>query len=115
MKEEAVAKELEEETPFTGKLANFRFRQDSSPGTPGDIHCSDFYFDCSVGGSMTINEESSDVAWITEERLGHYDMVLLTGEALTRYWATTKQSIPSSNMKVLTGHCSTREMAWDAR
>ena len=86
--EEEVAKELREEADFTCRSSNFLFYQDNPPEKPGDMHCINFYFECIVSGSMMLNEESSDSAWITQAEFDRYDMVIPNGEGLTRYWAT---------------------------
>jgi 8-oxo-dGTP diphosphatase len=86
--EEAIAKELREETALTCRSSNFLFYQDNPPEKSGDMHCINLYFECTVSGSMMLNEESSDFAWITQAELDQYDMVFLNGEGLTRYWAT---------------------------
>ena len=86
--EEAAARELEEETALCCKSSNFLFYQDSPPKKPGDMHCINFYLECLVTGSLAINDESSDAAWITQADLDQYDIVFLNGEGLIRYWET---------------------------
>jgi 8-oxo-dGTP pyrophosphatase MutT (NUDIX family) len=85
--EQAVSKELQEETALECERARFLFYQDSLPPEPGSMHCINLYFECSVAGDLTMNPESSDWAWIGPDQLGEYDIVFRNDEALTQYWA----------------------------
>jgi len=86
--EQAVAKELQEETALECENARFLFYQDSLPPEPGSMHCINLYFECSVAGDLTMNPESSDWAWIGPHQLNEYDIVFRNDEALARYWAS---------------------------
>ena len=85
--EQAVSKELQEETALECENARFLFFQDSLPPEPGSMHCINFYFECSVSGPLTLNPESSEWAWIGPEELEKYDIVFRNDEALAYYWA----------------------------
>jgi 8-oxo-dGTP pyrophosphatase MutT (NUDIX family) len=85
--EQAVSKELREETALDCESARFLFFQDSLPPEPGSMHCINLYFECSVSGDLTMNRESSEWAWVGPDELGKYDIVFRNDEALTRYWA----------------------------
>jgi mutator protein MutT len=84
--EQAVSKELQEETALECESARFLFYQDSLPPEPGSMHCINFYFECSVSGDLTMNPESSDWAWIGPADIGQYDITFRNDEALLNYW-----------------------------
>ena len=84
--EQALEKELSEETSLTCTEAEYLFYQDSLPSKPGDMHCINFYFRCSVTGEVALNDESCDFAWVGEEEIGDYDIVFRNDLALLRYW-----------------------------
>lgn len=84
--EQAVFKELREETALECESARFLFFQDSLPPEPGSMHCINLYFECAVSGDPTMNPESSEWAWIGPDQLDEYDIVFRNDEALTRYW-----------------------------
>lgn len=88
--EQAVAKELREETALTCTASRFLFYQDSLPPEADTMHCINLYFECDVAGDLVLNEESSDYAWITSASLSRYDMVFRNDDALLQYWKAEK-------------------------
>jgi mutator protein MutT len=86
--EQAVAKELREETSLECKSAQFLFYQDSLPSEPGRMHCINLYFQCSVSGELLMNPESSEWAWIGPEDLDKYEIAFRNDEGLQLYWRT---------------------------
>lgn len=84
--EQAVAKELREETTLTCESARFLFYQDSLPPEPGGMHCINLYFECRVRGELVLNPESSASAWIGPDDLGGYEIAFRNDEGLRRYW-----------------------------
>jgi 8-oxo-dGTP diphosphatase len=72
---QAAAKELFEETSLTCKSIDFLFYQDSLPSQPGEMHCINLYFKCDMEGVISLNEESSEYAWIGPEDLEGYRLV----------------------------------------
>ena len=84
--EQAVSRELCEETDLRCSQARFLFHQDSLPPKPGLMHCINLYFECSVSGHVKINPESSAWAWIRPDELDRYEIVFRNDEALRRYW-----------------------------
>ena len=89
--EEAVRRELREETELTPTSIRFLFYQDSLPLAPGKMHCINLYFECDVSGNIALNDESSEYAWIGPSDLGSYDVAFRNDEALARYWQTETQ------------------------
>jgi len=86
--EQTVAKELREETSLESQSARFCFYQDSLPYNPGEMHVINLYFECDVSGEISLNQESSEVAWIGPEDLEYYDITFRNEEGLRRYWPT---------------------------
>ena len=84
--EQAVAKELREETSLECSKARFLFYQDSLPPEPGGMHCVNLYFECAVSGDLTMNPESSEWAWVGRDDLARYDIAFRNDEGLRRYW-----------------------------
>ncbi len=84
--EETVVKELNEETALTCTSARFLFYQDSLPVVKGKMHCLNLYFECTVRGDITLNEESSEYAVIGPDDLNKYDIAFRNDEGLRRYW-----------------------------
>ena len=84
--EQAVAKELNEETTLACEGARFLFYQDSLPPEPGGMHCINLYFECRVAGEVVLNSESSAAAWIGPGDLEGYRITFRNDEGLRRYW-----------------------------
>jgi len=89
--EEAVRRELREETELTPTSIRFLFYQDSLPLRTGGMHCINLYFECDVSGNIALNDESSEYAWIGPSDLESYDVAFRNDEALARYWQTETQ------------------------
>ncbi len=85
--EQAVRKELREETALECEGVRFLFYQDSLPPVPGTMHCINLYFECSVSGDIEMNPESSDWAWIGPADLDQYHIAFRNDEGLQRYWS----------------------------
>jgi 8-oxo-dGTP diphosphatase len=84
--ERTIAKELLEETSLSCIFSKFLFYQDSLPQIPGKMHCIHLYFECTVAGTIVLNEESSEFAWIGQSDLKNYDIAFRNDLALLRYW-----------------------------
>jgi 8-oxo-dGTP pyrophosphatase MutT (NUDIX family) len=85
--EETLIQELQEETSLECEHLKFLFWQDSLP-TEGvtTMHCINFYFECRVSGTIVLNEESSEFAWVRPEDLPKYEVVFRNDIAMLRYW-----------------------------
>lgn len=83
---QAAAKELFEETSLKCTSVDFLFYQDSLPPRPGQMHCINLYLKCNVEGALSLNEESSEYAWIAPEDLERYPLVFRNDMGLKRYW-----------------------------
>jgi ADP-ribose pyrophosphatase YjhB (NUDIX family) len=84
--EESIVKEVREETSLACVGSKFLFYQDSLPLQPGGMHCINLYFECRVEGTVLLNEESSDHAWILKGDLPRYSLTFRNDEGLLRYW-----------------------------
>jgi 8-oxo-dGTP diphosphatase len=84
--EQAITKELKEETSLVCMSSHFLFYQDSLPKIEGDMHCINLYFECTVSGDIRLNEESGEYAWIGQEDINKYDIAFRNDEGLMRYW-----------------------------
>lgn len=84
--EEAVIREIQEETQLKCLRAEFLFYQDSPPLSPGGMHCINFVFQCSVEGDVVLNNESIDYAWIVPNQLDNYSIAFRNDEILRRFW-----------------------------
>ncbi len=84
--EEAVIQEVLEETSLRCISVRFLFYQDSLPLETGGMHCINFYFECRTEGTVRLNPESVDYAWIGRDELSRYAIGFRNGEGLLRYW-----------------------------
>lgn len=84
--EEAVHRELREETALECGEVRFLFVQDNLPSAPGRMHCINLYFECVAHGALRLNAESSEAAWVGPGELDAYDIAFRNDEALRRYW-----------------------------
>ena len=89
--EEAVRRELREETELTPTSIRFLFYQDSLLLAPGKMHCINLYFECDVSGNIALNEESSEYAWIGPSDLETYDIAFRNEAGLCTYWQMKTQ------------------------
>ncbi|HPI74734.1 MAG TPA: NUDIX hydrolase [bacterium] len=81
--EEAVVREVLEETALTCLDSDYLFFNESLPGRENDLHYITFYFCCRTAGEVAVNQESEEYAWVRPEELtgytippGHYEAIL---------------------------------------
>lgn len=84
--EATVSKELSEETTLQCTEKRFLFYQDSLPSAASDMHVINLYFECEAEGRTQLNEESSELSWISQDDMAAYEFVFRNGEGLERYW-----------------------------
>jgi 8-oxo-dGTP diphosphatase len=90
--EESAVRELQEETSLVCNSLRFLFYQDSLPPEPGGMHCINLYFECAVSGTVVLNNESSEVAWISHEDIDEYEIAFRNDVALLNYWKGKENS-----------------------
>ncbi len=84
--EESAVRELQEETSLVCNSLRFLFYQDSLPPEPGGMHCINLYFECAASGTLVLNNESSEFAWISREDIDEYEIAFRNDVALLNYW-----------------------------
>ncbi len=70
--EEAVDREVLEETALTCLNKDYLFFCESLPGQENDLHYITFYFRCRTAGYVAVNQESEEYAWVRPEELTGY-------------------------------------------
>jgi ADP-ribose pyrophosphatase YjhB (NUDIX family) len=73
--DEAIRKEMKEETGLDVCSSRLLFLQDSLPTEPGGTHYLNLYFECEWAGVVILNHESSHFAWISTDEISHYEIV----------------------------------------
>ena len=82
--EKAAARETKEETGIRLSGLEFLFYQSNLPMAPGLMHCLNFYFRASGRGTVRINEESAEFAWVKPKEAARYQLVFGGDKALKR-------------------------------
>ena len=60
--EEAIVREIQEETSLICSSSEFLFYKDGLPQNPGENHYLTLYFYCKATGTIELNKESSEFA-----------------------------------------------------
>ncbi len=84
--EQTVIKELAEETALTATSSRFLFYQDSLPVKEGKMHCINLYFECRTTGTIALNGESSEFAWVGPADLNSCALAFRHDDGLRTYW-----------------------------
>jgi mutator protein MutT len=84
--EEALRRELAEETGLDVLRSRFLFFQDSLPLESGGMHCINFVYECDCSGEPRLNDESTEFLWAGRQVLEGMNVVFRGDEALERYW-----------------------------
>jgi len=85
---ENLVREIDEETGLNCHAHEFLFYLDTLPSAETDLHFVSLVFYCRVTGELSLNEESSEYAWVSEEDLEKYEFVFDNDKALRRYWGS---------------------------
>jgi mutator protein MutT len=83
--EDAVKREVKEETNLDCTSAQFLFYLDLLPIKEGDMHLITFYFFCDVKGDIKLNDESEEFIWIDKNNYKDYDLILGNDDAIRRF------------------------------
>ena len=84
--EQAVRREVKEETGLSCTSCRFLFCQDSLPFEPGGMHCLNLYFEVAVEGEPCATGEAIEFAWVSCGDLGNYQIGFRNCEGLLRYF-----------------------------
>ncbi len=82
--EEAVIREVAEETSLCCLGCRFLFYEDSLPNIENKDHYINFYFTCRTSGQVVLNDESAAFAWVRLEEMANYALVFGQREAVER-------------------------------
>jgi 8-oxo-dGTP diphosphatase len=83
---EAVAREVAQETSLICKEIDFLFYLENLPSKESELHYINLAFKCTAEGSVKLNHESSDHAWIDSSRIADYLIAFRNDEILRRFW-----------------------------
>ncbi len=84
--EEAIVREIQEETSLICSSSEFLFYKDGLPQNPGENHYLTLYFYCQANGTLELNEESSRFVWVGLEELGKYNIAFNNDDAIKSFW-----------------------------
>ncbi len=84
--EEAIVREVMEETSLECTSVKFLFYMDGLPEEPENNHYLSLFFNCQAMGEISLNRESSDLAWIGPGKLNHYEFAFGSDKAIEAYW-----------------------------
>ncbi len=87
--DDAVVKELKEETNLDCRESRFLFFQENVPQKFDDEHYVVLYFFCTASGEIHLNGESSDYRWIALQDLDLYDIAFRNDDAVKKYFENT--------------------------
>jgi|PlaIllAssembly_1097288.scaffolds.fasta_scaffold480538_2 mutator protein MutT len=88
--QEAVKKEIKQEISFTCTDFFFLFLVENLPSEESDLHYVNLIYECVTEGTLHLNYESSDYAWIGPEDLRNYDIIFRNEVAIKRYWESVQ-------------------------
>jgi 8-oxo-dGTP diphosphatase len=83
--EEAIIREIFEETSLQGSPPGFLFYMDGLPVEQGNQHYLTLFFLVDVTGSIRLNEESSEFAWVDAASLDQFAFAFDTEMAIRRW------------------------------
>jgi 8-oxo-dGTP diphosphatase len=86
--EEALIREVLEETSLECTSCRFLFYMDGLPETEGERHYLTLFFlcACEFDADIRLNEESSAYLWIETGRISDFRFAFKTENALNRFW-----------------------------
>jgi mutator protein MutT len=84
--EEAVSREIEEETELKAETAKFLFYMDNLPNETTDLHFLTLFFECTCTNDLKINNESSEYRWIERKDIKTHNLAFEHDKALERYF-----------------------------
>jgi len=91
--EEALIKEVAEETALNVTSHRFLFYQDNLPDETVPMHFISLYFECEVSGNLQINDESDEARWIGHAELSQFNLAFLNGEAVDKWYRESRDNL----------------------
>jgi len=83
---EAVKKEIKQEISLTCTDFFFLFFEENLPSEESDLHYVNLIYECFTEGTLQLNYESSEYAWIGPEDLQNYNLAFRNDVVLKMYW-----------------------------
>jgi 8-oxo-dGTP diphosphatase len=83
---DAIVKEIKEETTFICENIKFLFYLENIPSEESDLHYVNLVFLCKVSGTINLNAESSDFAWIGSDEIDKYNIAFNNDLMVKQYW-----------------------------
>jgi 8-oxo-dGTP diphosphatase len=84
--EEAIRKEIDEETALSMTGSRFLFYMDNLPDETTDLHFVGLFFECLYTGEIQINNESMEYRWIGMEDISMLNFAFENDKALVKYF-----------------------------
>jgi len=84
--QEAVKKEIKQEISLTCTDFFFLFFEENLPSEESDLHYVNLIYECVTEGTLQLNYESSEYAWIGPEDLQNFNLAFRNDVALKMYW-----------------------------
>lgn len=85
--EDALRRELKEETGLDVVSSRFLFLQDCLPAKEGEIQYLNLYFVVTWNGSVTLNDESLSFTWSPEDDKSGRQLVFGNQAAVEHFWS----------------------------
>lgn len=83
---EAVALEVHEETSLKAREVQFLFYLENLPSQESELHYINLVFKCRTEGTIHLNHESSEYAWIDHNDMHNYKFAFKNDLVLQQYW-----------------------------
>ena len=84
--EQAICKEIKEETNLDCKSIHFQFYMDNLPNVMTDLHFVTLFFKCICDGDLVLNNESSAYKWIAPNKLDNFQLAFDNDKAITTFF-----------------------------
>ena len=85
--EEAIAREVQEETALICDAIEFFDYLDGLPRQQGEKHYITLIFKCQTRGELFLNRESSEYTWVGPDEQEGYQIAFNNDEAMKNFWS----------------------------
>ena len=83
--EEAIVREIQEETQLDCNVAQFLFYMDNLPSAEYNSHFLTLFFHCRCTGNFRINDESSEYHWLESDEMESFRLAFEHDAAIRQY------------------------------